>query len=164
MDMNVLAWILGLVSVIMATVLVCDFVHGWRAAKAEKCKEEKKTPAVSKLDTVKDAGIDLTGAQRPIFTATLPPDGKVLRLRTPTKAISDRYSVIGAVISRFDANKQTMDDLEQLYLFASMLLDNNLDGETVTVAIVRECLTPDDVISFLAAYMDWLTGVIREKN
>lgn len=164
MDMHILAWVFGLILAVIATVIVCDFARGWRDGKEERHKSGKQAPAVSKLDTVKDAGIDLMGSPRPVFTAKLPPDGKVLRLRTPTKAISDRYSVIGAVISRFDANKQTMDDLEQLYLFASMLLDNNLDGETVTVATVRECLTPDDVISFLAAYMDWLTGVIREKN
>ena len=164
MDMNVLAWVFALILAVLTALLIYDFSRGWRDGKAARHKRGKQAPAVSKLDTGKDAGIDLMGAQRPIFTATLPPDGKVLRLRTPTKAISDRYSVIGAVISRFDENTQTMDDMEQLYLFATMLLDNNLDGETVTVAAVRECLTPDDVISFLAAYMDWLTGVIQAKN
>ena len=163
MDMNVLAWVFALILAALTVLLLYDFSRGWRTANAEK-RDGKKKPAVSKLDTGKDAGIDLMGAPRPVFTAKLPPDGKTLKLKTPTKAISDRYEAVGEVIRHFEQEQQTLDDLEQLYLFAAMLLDNNLDGETVTVAAVRESLTPDDVIVFLAAYMEWLTGVIREKN
>lgn len=164
MDMNVLAWVFALILAALTVLLLYDFSRGWRTAKAEKREEGKKKTAVSKLDTGKDAGIDLMGAPRPVFTAKLPPDGKTLKLKTPTKAISDRYEAVGEVIRHFEQEQQTLDDLEQLYLFAAMLLDNNIDGETVTVAAVRESLTPDDVIVFLAAYMEWLTGVIREKN
>lgn len=164
MDMNALAWILAFILAALTVLLIYDFSRGWRDGKAARREEEKKDPAVSKLDTGKNAGIDLMGAPRPVFTAKLPPDGKILHLKTPTKAISDRYAAVGEVIQHFEQNQQTLDDLEQLYLFSTMLLDNNIDGETVTVAAVRECLTPDDICVFLTAYLDWLTGVIREKN
>ena len=164
MEMNVLAWIFALILVALTVLLFYDFSRGWRAGKAEKRESKKPEAEVSKLDTGKDAGIDLMGAPRPVFTAKLPPDGKILHLKTPTKAISDRYEAVGAVIQHFEQNQQTLDDLEELYLFATMLLDNNIDGETVTVAAVRECLTPDDVCVFLTAYMEWLTEIINAKN
>lgn len=164
MDMNVLAWVFALIFAALTVLLLYDFFRGWRTAKAEKREEKKPEPALSKLDPGKDAGIDLMGAPRQTFAATLPPDGKQLHLRVPTKSIADRFETIGRVIEHFEAKRQTIDDLDQLYIFAAMLLSNNLDGEDMTISTVRERLTADDVVVFLTAYMEWLTEVISSKN
>ena len=171
MESNVLMWLFAIILAFVTVLLAIDFLRGWRAGKrsvheAEMSAEKESANAkkVSKLDTVKDAGIDLMGAPRQTFAATLPLDGKQLHLRVPTKSIADRFETIGKIIEHFEAKRQTIDDLEQLYIFAAMLLSNNIDGEDMTVSTVRERLTADDVVVFLTAYMEWLTEVISSKN
>lgn len=171
MSYNVLTWLFSMILVVITLLLAADFVRGWRAGKREARASrplrdggDDEKEKVSNLDTAKDAGIDLMGEPRPVFTAKLPPDGKTLHLRTPTKTVADRFETIGQVIQHFEKKQQTLDDLEQLYIFAAMLLANNTENDNITVSIVHARLTPEDVIAFLTAYMDWLTGVIQSKN
>lgn len=168
METTALTWLFAIILLALTSLLAIDFARGWREgkrdARAEKAPAQPDAEKVSKLDTLTDAGIDLMGAPRPTFRATLPPDGKELRLRMPTKAVSDRVEALGEILQRFKKKKQTLDDIEQLYLLAAMLLANNLDGEVVTVAGVRERLTLDDVVEFLIAYMNWLTDILQSKN
>lgn len=168
METTALTWLFAIILLALTSMLAIDFARGWREgkrdARAEKAPAQPDAEKVSKLDTLTDAGIDLMGAPRPTFKATLPPDSKELRLRMPTKAVSDRFEALGEILKRFEKKKQTLDDIEQLYLLAAMLLANNLDGEVVTVAGVRERLTLDDVVEFLIAYMNWLTDILQSKN
>ena len=171
METTALTWLFAIILLALTSMLAIDFARGWREgkrdARAEKTPaqpEAEKPEKVSKSDTAPDAGIDLMGMPRPTFKATLPPDGKQMRLRMPTKAVSDRFEALGEILKRFEKKKQTLDDIEQLYLLAAMLLANNLDGEVVTVAGVRERLTLDDVVEFLVAYMHWLTDILQSKN
>ena len=160
MDTNILAWLFAAILLFIAVLLAADFIRGWRAGR----RDAKKAAPVSKLDTVKDAGIDLMGVPRPTFAVTLPPDGKRLYLRTPTKAVADRFAQIGEILERMGKSRHTLDDIEQLYLLTSIVLANNTDGTLMTVADVRERLTTDDVVEFLTAYMEWLTDIIKSKN
>ena len=163
METTALTWLFAIILLALTSMLAIDFARGWREGKRD-ARAEKTPEKVSKSDTAPDAGIDLMGMPRPTFKATLPPDGKELRLRMPTKAVSDRFEALGEILQRFKKKKQTLDDIEQLYLLAAMLLANNLDGEVVTVAGVRERLTLDDVVEFLIAYMNWLTDILQSKN
>lgn len=160
MEMNILSWLFAAILLVIAALLTADFVRGWRAGRSGA----KKAVPVSNLDITKDAGIDLMGAPRPTFAVTLPPDSKCLRLRTPTKAVADRFAQIGEILERMGKNRHTLGDMEQLYLITSMLLANNTDDTLMTVADVRERLTTDDVVAFLTGYMGWLTDIIKSKN
>lgn len=169
MDTNILAWLFAAILLFIAVLLAADFIRGWRAGRSATKKEatqdaEGTVAPVSKLDTVKDAGIDLMGVPRPTFAVTLPPDGKCLHLRTPTKAVADRFAQLGEMLERMGKGRHTLDDIEQLYLLTSMLLANNTDGTLMTVADARERMTTDDVVGFLTAYMEWLTDIIKSKN
>lgn len=122
--------------------------------------------AVSKLDTGKNAvsAIDLTGRPRPVFEAKLPPDGAVLHLLPPTKAVADRFAAIGEILQRISKGRHNLEDIEELFVLAAVILNNNKEGIACTTAFVSERCTSEDVAELLTGYMHWLQELLSSKN
>lgn len=107
--------------------------------------------------------LDLFGKKRPVMTVKLP-DGTVLRLTTPCKAVSDRFEDIGVLLDRISNGQTEAEDIPELYMLLSVVLARNLDNIVVPQDRLEAIMTADDCVEFFAAYMDFLTKEITSKN
>lgn len=118
----------------------------------------RKSPSTK---TVTD--LDLFGKKRPVMTVKLP-DGTILRLTTPCKAVSDRFEDIGALLERIAQGHAAPDDIDDLYALLAVVLARNLDNAEISQAHLERIMTADDCVEFFAAYMEFLTKEISAKN
>lgn len=149
-----------------------DYIKSKKCARGEKndpvsgltTLHREKTEAVSKLDTERPIELDLMGQERPTFALRLPPDGKDLHLRLPTKAIADRFEEIGRLLERNEKDCLDTDGEKQLYRALNLILSHNVERCVLTETEIARRLSLQDVSDFLEAYMDWILRQVREKN
>ena len=135
------------IAAVMVAAIICTLLIGR--------KQQKPAPVV--------ADLDLFGKKRPVRTIKLP-DGTVLRLTTPCKAVSDRFEAIGALLDRIATGQAWAGDIAELYTLLAAVLARNLDNITVPEEHLETIMTADDCVEFFAAYMDFLTKEISAKN
>lgn len=153
-----------LISAMVVLVLTIAFFVFLCARMAKALRREAKPAPAPTVRFEGSAGCDLMGASRPVFVVKLPPDGQILHLTTPTKAMSDRFAEIGGVLDRLGKGKGADGDEDALFRLAADLLGDNLDRiSMMPMALRRRCSTAD-IVKLLADYMGWLKGVIDAKN
>lgn len=157
-----MTWIFFAIVVAAAALIGTSF-----ALQRRMLKQKTKHPSDSIHSEGKEpqsAGIDLMGRPRPVFTVKLPPDGLTVRISTPTKYVADCFTAIGAALEHVHEGKHDLDDIEMLYRSMTQILSTNLDNTPITARMLRERLSPPDLVDFFAEYMSFLEGLIRAKN
>lgn len=110
------------------------------------------------------ADIDLRGHQRPRLTVRLPKRLSTLTLTTPTKALSDSLSPIGALLDSIGSGDVSNKNMRELYRYCALILGTNLENKTISQARLQATLTPDDCLDFLNQYLTWLGDLTTAKN
>ncbi|MBE6984308.1 MAG: hypothetical protein E7434_01600 [Ruminococcaceae bacterium] len=191
MDQTALIWTLTLMLALMCTVLTVDFILRWRA---DRCRRDpvgavdgvsaradrvvrpyvdgeqvdgvpaRAAGALSPYGDGATVDCDLLGREKPCFSVKLPPDGKVLHLLTPTKAVSDRFQEIGKLLQQQEEGRLASDGVEALYKFTSFLVSNNRENFLLNVADLKARCSAEDIGGLLQAYLGWLTELVLSKN
>lgn len=130
--------------------------------REQKLAESQERKTVSNLDTTY-AGMDLSGKPRATYRLVLP-DGEVLYLRTPTKAVADCFERIGKILQHISYGNCSDVEKNELHLYTSVILSHNTGGKKIDAEKVMEMLTLADLTELLTDYMQWLTEVIESKN
>lgn len=146
---------------ILAVLLTIVAISANRRRRLEYRHDEAPN-AVSKLDTTY-AGLDLSGSPRATYRFTMP-DGDVLVLRTPTKALTDSFERIGLILQHNSYGNGTASEYNELYYLTAALLSHNTSAKKIDAQKCMEDLTIADLTEFLNDYMSWLTKVIESKN
>lgn len=139
-------YLILVIAAIMVAAIICTLLIG---------RKQQPAPVV--------ADLDLFGKKRPVMTVKLP-DGTVLRLTTPCKAVSDRFEAIGTLLDRIATGQAGAGDIAELYTLLAAVLARNLDNITVPEERLETIMTADDCVEFFAAYMEFLTKEISSKN
>lgn len=139
----------------MAAVILAVFcaLRMRRLMKTDAAQAE--TPAEPAPD------VDLTAPERPTVAVKLPPDGRVLHLRTPTKGDADRFRRLIAPLERDGAAAA---DMQMLYAAASLILSTNTEGVGVSAEQCQKDLSRQDCETLFAAYLTFLQQLIDQGN
>lgn len=193
MNAKMITWMIVLVvlAVLAVILLAVDFYLRWIEKKeedkqtvaAEKMPQKRKYRAPEvydgkswgqlaeppKVDFQKTHAsakgfLDLMGAPRPMYTLALPPDGMMLTIPMPTKALADRFGQIGKTIQALQAGKGGLEEVEELFMLTALVLANNREGVVVTTAYVAERLSSDETVQLLTDYMRWIREQLNGKN
>ena len=108
-------------------------------------------------------GVDLSGKRKETFRLVLP-DGEVLHLFTPTKAVAGLFAQLGVILQRVAKGRATVEDSAELYALAARIMENNAERKCVDAQALFDRLTLDDAAELLAEYLGWLTELIERKN
>lgn len=193
MNAMMLTWmiVLVLLAALAVVLLAVDFWRRWldkkeedkQTAATEKMPQKRKYCA-SEADVGKSWGqlseppkvefqkphastkgfLDLMGSPRPMYTVALPPDGAMLTIPMPTKALADRFGQIGKTIQALEAGKGGLEAVEELFMLTALVLANNREGIVVTTAYVAERLSSDEAVLLLTDYMRWIREQLNGKN
>ena len=87
-----------------------------------------------------------------------------LTLTTPTKALSDSLSPIGALLDSIGSGDVSNKNMRELYRYCALILGTNLENKTISQARLQATLTPDDCLDFLNQYLTWLGDLTTAKN
>lgn len=137
-----------------------DRTSGMKVLRPEIRKE-----AVSKLDTEPhEVDLDLMGNDRPLFSLRLPPDGLELHLRMPTKAVADRFEVIGRLLEKIEKGELNGDSEKQLYSALALIMSHNTERYVCTESDLARRLSQQDIADLLDRYMQWILKTVNEKN
>ena len=158
--METIMFLISCIILIIAVIVVLVGVLMQRHVnhRSKPCTLKK----VSNLDT-EYAGMDLSGKPRATYRLTLP-DGEILFLRTPTKAVADSFERIGVILQHIAYGNCKESEKNELYRISSVILSHNTGGRIINAKEVLDLVTMADLAELLQSYMEWLTAVISSKN
>lgn len=97
------------------------------------------------------------------FTIVLA-DGKdtTLMIGTPTKAILRELTNLETDLDV--ENESDLETLDNLYHVCAKVMNRNRSGIEITADYLSEIFDFEDVLIFLREYMNFVTGVLNQKN
>ena len=103
------------------------------------------------------AMLDLTKVRKSYLPMRLP-DGTVINVGTPTKAMYDEMTRIDPVLKALkdDNLEDTLEAMEILFDFVARVLSNNKENRAFTPEWVRDVLDLDGALMVMHAFADFL--------
>lgn len=99
------------------------------------------------------------------LTVTLPDEANtVLMIGAPTKKIMDNLIVLQASVDAIDEDNVNSDAMDDLYSACANIMSRNKCGIKITADFLSDLFDFEDIKIFFKSYMEFVTGLVNEKN